>query len=45
MCERHGILHSADAAWEANGGGKFTFKVDKKGGTHITFLCMLVRQC
>ena len=31
MCQRHGIQGDAAAAWEANGGGKFTFKLDKKG--------------
>jgi hypothetical protein len=31
VCERYGVAGSADEAWEANGGGKFTFKIDKKG--------------
>lgn len=31
MCERYGIPPDAGAAWEAGGGGKFSFKIDKKG--------------
>jgi len=30
VCERCGIAGSADAAWEAGGGGAFSFKIDKK---------------
>lgn len=29
VCERYGIAGSADEAWEQNGGGKFSFKVDR----------------
>jgi hypothetical protein len=32
VCERYGIAEDPDAAWEAGGGGKFSFKIDKKGG-------------
>lgn len=28
---RYGVAGNADEAWESNGGGKFTFKIDKKG--------------
>ena len=31
ICERYGVADSADAAWESNGGGKFTFKIDRSG--------------
>jgi hypothetical protein len=27
----YGIADDPDAAWEAGGGGKFSFKIDKKG--------------
>ncbi|KAL4448427.1 hypothetical protein ABPG75_005646 [Micractinium tetrahymenae] len=30
VCERYGIPPDPDAAWEAGGGGKFSFKIDKK---------------
>eukprot|EP00873_Tetraselmis_striata_P014138 jgi/Tetstr1/434402/TSEL_023502.t1 len=30
VCAEYGIAESAEAAWEENGGGKFTFKIDKK---------------
>ncbi len=33
VCERYGIADCAGAAWEGNGGGKFSFKIDKKGGS------------
>lgn len=32
VCERYGVAGSAGEAWEAGGGGKFSFKIDKKGG-------------
>jgi hypothetical protein len=32
VCERYRIAGDPDAAWEAGGGGKFSFKIDKKGG-------------
>ena len=31
VCERFGIAGTVDAAWEAGGGGKFTFTIDRKG--------------
>ncbi|EFN56170.1 hypothetical protein CHLNCDRAFT_144881 [Chlorella variabilis] len=30
VCERYGIAGGADTAWEAGGGGQFSFKIDKK---------------
>ncbi|KAL4438240.1 hypothetical protein ABPG77_010601 [Micractinium sp. CCAP 211/92] len=30
VCERYGIPPDAGAAWEEGGGGKFSFKIDKK---------------
>lgn len=30
VCEQYGIANDADSAWELNGGGKFTFKIDRK---------------
>ncbi|GAB4817289.1 hypothetical protein N2152v2_004335 [Parachlorella kessleri] len=30
VCERYGIAGDPDEAWEAGGGGKFSFKIDKK---------------
>lgn len=32
VCERYGLAGNADEAWEGNGGGTFTFKINKKGG-------------
>lgn len=32
VCERYGIAGDPDAAWEAGGGGQFSFKIDKSGG-------------
>jgi hypothetical protein len=32
VCKEFGIAASAHAAWEQNGGGKFSFKIDKKSG-------------
>ena len=32
VCERYGVPPTPDAAWEAGGGGSFSFKIDKKGG-------------
>ena len=38
VCEQYGIASSADDAWESNGGGKFSFKIDKNGnGTAAWF--------
>lgn len=31
VCERYGIPPDSGAAWEAGGGGAFSFKIDKKG--------------
>ena len=31
VCTQYGIAATADEAWEANGGGKFSFKIDRAG--------------
>ena len=31
ISEQYGIAGSAEDAWEQNGGGTFTFKIDKSG--------------
>lgn len=31
ICERYGIPGAPEEAWEAGGGGHFSFKIDKKG--------------
>ena len=36
VCEQYGIARSADDAWESNGGGKFSFKIDKSGNSAAT---------
>lgn len=36
--EEFGIASNADEAWQSQGGGKFTRKIDKKGPTHY-WLC------
>lgn len=31
VCTQYSIAATADEAWEANGGGKFSFKIDRAG--------------
>lgn len=31
VCKRYGVPPTPDAAWEAGGGGSFSFKIDKSG--------------
>ena len=42
VCTQYGIAATADEAWEANGGGKFSFKIDRSGASAGMLACLHV---